>query len=386
MNNCRRHIAPWMFAALLLASLFMGCERKDLYLAQRGTLSVDVSVYDIQLELLWGADWQTRWQYRWDESLFGPIGYTQPTGVRANVYTISQINQRVKYTTRNLPKQGGKVSLTTNTTYDMVFYNNDTEYILFATDDSTYYYATTRGNVRAPYTRGYSNYNQPDQLFGTYLHDLYVTDDPDAYVVEEAADGSLIYVFNVEASLTPYTYIYLCQVMLLNNKDDNGLRVQGAEGLTVSGLAGGVDLFTRTTDSTHIVAITQEDVKPLQEDRSLTLPDGTTSEGDIFAARLMTWGLPGIDPLERSRTRVPIVTDDSTTIALGLKLRNGSVYSVERNITEQIKQYPAGGIITVVIDAAEIPDSIIGGKPKPGGGFDASVDDWENEIEADIII
>lgn len=386
MNNCRRHIAPWMFATLLLASLFMGCERKDLYLAQRGTLSIDVSVYDIQLDLLWGVDWQTKWQYRWDESLYGPIGYTQPTGVRANVYTISQINQRVKYTTRNLPKQGGKVSLTTNTTYDMVFYNNDTEYILFATDDSTYYYATTRGNVRSPYTRGYSNYNQPDQLFGTYLHDLYVTDDPDAYEVEQASDGSFIYVYNVEASLTPYTYIYLCQVMLLNNKDDNGLRVQGAEGLTVSGLAGGVDLFTRTTDSIHIVAITQDDVKPLQEDRRLTLPDGTTSQGDIFAARLLTWGLPGIDPLERSRTRVPIISDDSTTIALGLKLRNGSVYSVERNITEQIKQYPAGGIITVVIDAAEIPDSIIGGKPKPGGGFDASVDNWENEIEADIII
>jgi subtilisin family serine protease len=30
--------------------------------------------------------------------------------------------------------------------------------------------------------------------------------------------------------------------------------------------------------------------------------------------------------------------------------------------------------------------SIIGGKPQAGGGFDASVDNWENEIEADITI
>lgn len=386
MNNCRRHIAPWMFATLLLASLFMGCERKDLYLAQRGTLSIDVSVYDIQLDLLWGVDWQTKWQYRWDESLYGPIGYTQPTGVRANVYTINQINQRVKYTTRNLPKHGGKVSLTTNTTYDMVFYNNDTEYILFATDDSTYYYATTRGNSRAPYTRSFANYNQPDQLFGTYMHDLYVTDDPEAYEKEVMADGSILYVFDVDASLTPYTYIYLCQVMLLNNEDEMGTRVNGAEGLTLSGLAGGVDLFTRMTDSTHIVAITQEDVKPLQEDRSFTLPDGTTSEGDIFAARVMTWGIPGVDPLEHTFTRQPIQTNNPINMAVGLKLRNGSVYTIETDVTEQLKQSPAGGIITVVIDAAEIPDSIIGGKPKPGGGFDASVDNWENEIEADIII
>lgn len=386
MRRISRHIAPWMLVALLLTSLFTGCERKDLYLAQRGTLSIDVSVYDIQLDLLWGVDWQTKWQYRWDESLFGPIGYTEPTGVRANVYAINQINQRVKYTTRNLPKTGGQVSLTTNSTYDMVFYNNDTEYILFATDDSTYYYATTRGNSRAPYTRSYDNYNQPDQLFGSYLNDLYVTDDPDAYEIHENSDGSILYVFNVDATLDPYTYIYLCQVMILNNKDEMGLRIQGAEGLTISGLAGGVDLFTRTTDSTHIVAVTQDDIKPMQEDRRLTLPDGSTIVGDIFAARIMTWGVPGVDPLERSRTRVPILTKDSTNIAVGLKLRNGTVYSVEQNITEQIKQYPAGGVLTIVIDAAEIPDSIIGAKPKPGGGFDASVDDWENEIEADIII
>ena len=85
MRRISRHIAPWMLVALLLTSLFTGCERKDLYLAQRGTLSIDVSVYDIQLDMMWGADWQTKWQYLWDESLFGPIGYTEPSGVRANV-------------------------------------------------------------------------------------------------------------------------------------------------------------------------------------------------------------------------------------------------------------------------------------------------------------
>lgn len=384
MNRHHRHIAPWVFVALLLTSIITGCQRKDLYLAQRGMLSIDVSVYDIQLDLLWGVDWQTKWQYLWDESLYGPIGYTEPTGVRANVYAINEASQRIKYTTRNLPKEGGQVSLTTNQTYDMVFFNNDTEYILFSTDDSTYYYATTRGNTKASYTRSYANYNQPDQLFGTYLHDLYVTDDPEAYQVETTPDGSLIYVFDVEASLTPYTYIYLCQVMLLNNEDDAGKRINGAEGVTISGLAGGVDLFTRTTDSTHIVAITQDDIKPLQENRDLTLPNGTNVEADIFATRIMTWGLPGINPMEHTRT--PILTKDSVHMAVGLKLRNGTVYPLQQNITEQMQQHPTGGVITLIIDAAEIPDSIIGEKPKPGGGFDASVDNWENEIEADIVI
>lgn len=375
-----------MLVALLPMGLFTSCERKDLYLAQRGLLNVDVSVYDFQLEVLWGADWQTRWQYLWDESLYGPVGYTHPTGVRANVYTVNQINQRVKYTTRNLPKNGGQVSLATNSSYDLMFFNNDTEYILFSTDDSSFFYATTRSNVRAAYPEEYTHFNQPDQLFGAYLHDLYVTDDPDDYEKVVKEDGTVYYVYEIEATLEPYTYIYLCQVMLLNNKDKAGLRITGAEEIAVSGLSGGMDLFTRTTNASNIVAISQEDVKPLQEDRNLTLPDGTQTQGDIFAARIMTWGLPGVNPMERLLTRGDIELNNRVNMYIGLKLRNGSTYVMEKDITDQLKKYPAGGIVTIVIDASEIPDDVIGEKPKPGGGFDASVDEWENEINADIII
>ena len=386
MRTLRRHIAPIALVMLFIATVIAGCQRKPLYLAQRGTLDVDVSVYDIQLDLLWGVDWKVEWQYLWDESIYGPIGYTEPAGVRANVYTISEDNLRSKYTTRNFSPDGGRVSLTTRALYDMIFYNNDTEYILFSTDESTYYYATTRSNTRTPYTRSYSHYNQPDQLFGAYIRDLYVSEDPDDYTIEFDKENNPIYVYKVSADLTPHTFIYLCQVMLLNNVDDKGLRVTGAEGITASGLAGGVDLFTRITDSLNLVAITQEDVKPMLKDRELRLPDGTMTRGDIFAARFMTWGLPGIDPLEEIKTRRVINPQDSLQLGIGLKLRNGAVYPIERNVTEQMKRRPAGGIITVVIDAAAIPDSIIGSKPQAGGGFDASVDNWQNEIESNITI
>ena len=204
MNRFYRHIAFWMLVVLLPMSFFTSCERKDLYLAQRGMLNVDVSVYDFRLDVLWGVDWQTRWQYLWDESLFGTVGYTTPTGVRANVYTINQINERVKYTTRNLSNRGGRVSLTTNTTYDLIFHNNDTEYILFSTDDSSYLYATTRSDVRSAYSEEYAHYNQPDQLFGAFLKELYVTDDPEEYERMEDEDG-YYYVYEIEAALEPYT-------------------------------------------------------------------------------------------------------------------------------------------------------------------------------------
>lgn len=61
MKPLTRHIAPWTFVALLLTSLVTGCYRKPLYVAQRGMLNIDVSVYDIQLDLLWGIDWKTEW-------------------------------------------------------------------------------------------------------------------------------------------------------------------------------------------------------------------------------------------------------------------------------------------------------------------------------------
>lgn len=387
MKKIARHIVPLMLAMILVVTALTSCERKELYLAQRGTLNIDVSVYDIQLDLLWGLEWKAEWQYLWDESLYGPVGYTEPSGIRANVYTINEGRQREKYTTRNFGNNGGRVSLTTRQTYDMVFYNNDTEYILFSTDENNaYYHATTRSNAKSAYSRAYAHYNQPDQLFGTFLQDLYVTEDPDAYEMHYDADGEPYYVFDVNASLTPYTFIYLCQVMLLNNDDDAGKRVTGCEGISLNGMAGGVDLFTRITDSDNRVSITQEEVRPMQTERTLQLPDGTEATGDIFAARILTWGMPGIDPLENSRTRNETQPTDSIYAGIGLKLRNGNVYSIERNITEQIKKRPAGGVITLIVNTTEIPDSIIGGKPKPGGGFDASVEGWGNEIDADIII
>jgi hypothetical protein len=67
-------------------------------------------------------------------------------------------------------------------------------------------------------------------------------------------------------------------------------------------------------------------------------------------------------------------------------LRNGNVYSIEKDITDQMRKRPSGGVITIVIDAAELPENVVGEKPKPGGGFDASVENWENEIEEEIII
>ena len=48
---------------------------------------------------------------------------------------------------------------------------------------------------------------------------------------------------------------------------------------------------------------------------------------------------------------------------------------------------PTGGIITIYIDGAEIPQELLDKKQETtGGGFNASVEDWSNEVNAEVTI
>ena len=385
MQRLRRHIAPITLVMIFIATMVVGCHRKPLYLAQRGNVSFTTAVIDIHLDFLWGEHWEEDLQYPWNEQEHGVLGYTEPWGIRSIVYLLDEEKRRNEYLSRNMSKEGGRVNIVTKEYYDMLFYNNDTEYIILTTDKSTYYEATTRSNTKASYTRSYDGHNQPDQLFGTLLSDVYISDDPEDYVMEYAEDGSMLQVYRIDATLSPYTLIYLYQIIILNNNDAEGARVTGAEGITANGLASSVDLFTRATDTT-VISLTQNDVKPIVANQWLHLPDGHDTIGDIFAARIQTWGLPGITPIQEVTRGAGVEPADSTFVGVGLTLRSGYTYVMQKNVTEQMKERPGGGVITLVIDAAkEIPDTLIYNSA-PNDGFGASVNAWGNGIEADFTI
>ena len=385
MRISSRHITPIAIVMIFIATMLVGCHRKPLYLAQRGNMSLTTAIIDIHLDFLWGEHWEKELQYPWREEEHGVLGYTEPWGIRSIIYLLDEEKRRSEYLSRNMTKEGGRVNIATKEHYDMLFYNNDTEYIILSTDKSTYYDATTRSNTKASYTRSYNGHNQPDQLFGTLLSDVYISDDPQDYVMEYADDGSVLQVYRINATLSPYTLIYLYQIVVLNNNDAGGARVTGAEGITANGLARSVDLFTRTTDTTAI-SLTQNDVKPIVSNRWLHLPDGRDTIGDIFAARIQTWGLPGITPIKAITRRTRVESTDSTFVGVGLTLRSGYTYVMEKNVTDQMKERPGGGVITLVIDASkEIPDTLIN-RPAPDDGFKATVNQWSNGIEADFTI
>ena len=386
MQRLRRHIAPIVLVMMVIATMLASCCRKPLYLAQRGNVSFTTAVIDIHLDFLWGEHWKEDLQYPWNEQEHGVLGYTEPWGIRSIVYLLDEEKRRTEYLTRNMSKEGGRVNIATKEHYDMLFYNNDTEYIILPTDGSTYYDATTRSNSRTSYTRTYDGYNQPDQLFGTLLNDIYISDDADDYEMEYSEDGSLLHVYRINATLRPYTLIYLYQVIVLNNNDKEGARITGAQGITANGLARGVSLFTRTTD-TKAISLTQDDVNPMVTNQRVHLPGGHDTIGAIFAARMQTLWLPGITPILEVTRGGEVEPIDSTFVGVGLTLRSGYTYVMQKNVTEQMKERPGGGVITLVIDAAkEIPDTLINRPAPDDDGFNATVSQWGNGIEADFTI
>lgn len=382
------------------------CERKDLYLRVDG-VDISVEMYDIHLNLLWGIEWQTEWQYTWNESAadFGTIGYTKPEIIKGTIYNVdTYTGKRYSSFFKIFDSNGGRVTLTAGSTYDMLFYNFGTEYTSFyQSDDFETYTASTRMSSMTSWirtraesetsemsdtTKNYVNYNQPDELFGSLAENLSINEDPSVYEKEYDEYGNVSYIYKVDAALRPYSFIYMYQVIILNNNlDGNGNYITGSQGFTITGLAQGVDLFTRKTFN-NTISVSTEEVKAMQNHDNVRLADGSTVDNaDIMAARILTWGLPGIVPIETTKAGTRAVELDKNFIGIGLSLRNGYTYTITKDITEQMHQKPAGGVITIYIDAAEIPQEIIDQRPQStGGGFNANVEDWANEVNAEITI
>ena len=401
-------ILKLQFAAVIIASMIMatvvsGCERKDLYL-RVDQAEISIAIYDIQLELLWRATWRTELNYEW-LAKYGPMGYPEkPDLVKGIIYDVDTIeHKRTSYFSSIFSSTGGRVSLKTRSTYNMMFYNFGTEWISFQQDeDYEHYYATTRTSSQTPWTRtksesndsempenqkNYIDVNQPDPIFGVLTDDLYVSEDPGDYVKEFNEDGLPVYIYKIDCVLDPYVFIYIFQFIVTNNYDENGQIITGARGMTVTGLSQGVEMFSRKT-FTNTVSITTEDIKDLQHHTDITLPDKTESfEGDIFVSRVLTWGLPGINPMEKTLNNEPAEVLDNNYVGVGLRLRNGYTYTITRDITEQMHNRPTGGIITILIDGSTVPKEYLEKKTETGGGgFNATVQDWKNEVHAEITI
>ena len=325
-------------------TLFASCdENKDNDLEVVDSVRLSVSFKNPDLDLLWGEDWKTDWQYDWDSSdtTYGTLGYSTPEIFKGTIYNLdANTGKRYSNFFKLFGLNENPATLPSGGKYDMLLYNTDTENIIFqASDDFEKYTASTTITPFGFDSLGvaYKHLDEPDELLGALVTGVDLS--------KPSTDS-----MEIDVELNPYSIIYLIQVVILNNDDDQEMQAIGASGITITGLSQGVDLFTRKTFDKTIL-ITTEDIKPLQNHANVRLEDGTVVENaDILAARMLTWGLPGINPMEPTKYGSKAAVVNQNFIGIEVTLRNGRPYTVSYEITEQLRNKPAGGVLTVSVD------------------------------------
>lgn len=333
-----------LLPAVFALALFVSCdETADNDLEVVDSVRLSVSFKNPDLDLLWGENWKTEWQYDWDSSdtTYGTLGYSTPEIFKGTIYNLdANTGKRYSNFFKLFGLNENPATLPSGGKYDMLLYNTDTENIIFqASDDFEKYTASTTITPFGFDSLGgaYKHLDEPDELLGALVTGVDLS--------KPSTDS-----MEIDVDLNPFSIIYLIQVVILNNDDDQEMQAIGASGITITGLSQGVDLFTRKTFDKTIL-ITTEDIKPLQNHANVRLEDGTVVENaDILAARMLTWGLPGINPMAPTKNGSKAAVGNQNFIGIDFTLRNGRHYTVSYEITEQLRNKPAGGVLTVCID------------------------------------
>jgi hypothetical protein len=270
---------------------------------------------------------------------------TKPTGLRVVNYNEDGTNHNL----HNIKPDGGVVTLYEGLN-DILFYNNDTEYIIFSRSgtDATMR-ATTRTITRTDYVasafavEGERLVPPPDMLFANYVED---------YLPEKVVDPTPF-----EITLQPLVFTYKIRFEFAD-----GIEYASSASATLSGMAGDVELNTGKTS--------EESVTIQIDDLDIVYTNDAKDEGYIRAI-VKSFGAPAFP-----HPNYPTRTDVTNGLKLEVRLRNNKVVPFDLDVTDQIKLQPHGGVIIVkdlVIDRNVAVEG--------SGGFVPEVDDWGEEVE-----
>lgn len=305
------------------------------------------------------AEYDTEWyipitpRINWDKDFPTTLGVDRailrpqiPSGLRIVSYP-----DEGEIRTFNLPAHGGEINLHSLSSH-LLFYNNDTEYIIInpqaGFDNVT---ATTRQNSSSTY-KGNSAvgtvetpqpiYSAPDMLFRAAIEDY------------DAETEDSLRVINIQLVPAVYTYV-------IHFAFDAGTEyIQKATG-AVTGMSKGVFLNNGKPIPSEMVTVLYE----------------CQPEDDGYTGIVKTFGLPDYDDEGK-----PLYPDRRYGITLQAYLRNGKLLIFDFDISSQMQVQPEGGII--MVSGLSISD--IDGKPDGGNGaFDVDVNPWGPSDDIDIM-
>lgn len=331
--------------AALAALALSSCQHKELcYNHDEHALR-----YHVQINADYRFEWEehctagyTNWSESWPQSYtpYDELRPGKPEGLRVINFT-SDGSSHIT----NLPPDGGVVMLSEGSN-DLLFYNNDTEYILFTDMEK---FATTRATTR---TRTRSTYlgnpfdsktdeeetvNPPDMLYGNFRAE---------YTPEKLEKPAPI-----DVTMHPLVFTYKVRFEF-----ESGLKYVAIARGALSGMAKSVNLATGTTS---------DEVATVLYDCELT----------DFGARAFvnSFGAPGYPNGNYTKG------DGSFGLNLEVRLRNGNIKTFDFDVTDQVRAQPHGGVI--VVTGIVIPDD----EGMAGSGaFDVEVNDWGEYEDIEI--
>lgn len=376
---------------VLACPVSISCIEPTLHLPAEEVL-VEVPTVITDIEVVWNLDidWQTSWHYGWDaddERQWGKVEYPIPTNYEVRRYYLgdkpgvphSSVDAFTIYANRfRRSYQFGY--------YDLLLWSNidsedGTQVVTIDESDLDAVKATTtatRGMTRLPNSVASSDetrskvvtglYNQPEIFYSTFPRDVFISRSKEDYDYYDEAEQCWVKQINCE--LTPMVYIYLVQVILLNN---NGVVTGTSGNAAVSAFTASTNVNTGHTDDNPAIVYFNTRYKP-----NLSYQG---QPADIIGARLTTYGLCDMASYvdapdhiyDGSRKDLP------NYLMVDLRFGNGAEKTMQFDVTDQCRKQAHGGIITVVVDCAEID---VPEKPESGSGslFVPTIDDYEEVI------
>jgi hypothetical protein len=322
-----------ILSALMLVAGLTACEHKALCEDHRE----HAHKYHIKIVADYRYDWEEYgekdWEENWPENYlpYDDLRPGKPSGLRVVNY-----NEDGDFNLHNIKPEGGVVMLYEGVN-DLLFYNNDTEYIIFSrSGDGGELRATTRTRSRATYMDStYTNEGEklvapPDMLYANVYND---------YVAEKVVDPT-----EVKVTLQPLVFTYKIRYEFAE-----GLKYVSMASGELSGMAKDVELHTGETSQESVII-------------------GYDCEVTEYGVRALvkSFGVPAYP-----HPNYPTRTEVKHGLNLRVIMRNGQTKNFNFDVTDQIKAQPHGGVI-VVKDIVIKDDEGTQGS----GGFDVEVDDW----------
>lgn len=297
----------------------------------------------------WERDYGTTLPSVWDEGYFG-FGYDDlKPGIPEWINLVKYMDD-LPDGEHYLSPSGGDVVLMEEGERSFLFYNGDTEYIIFS-DIASLNDARASASPRSRASIGYilerhpnvRSANPPDLLYSAFVKSV-----PHINVHETMP---------MPVKMQPLVYTYVVRYEF-----EYGLEhVKYARG-ALAGMAESVYLRDGRTSDESVIVLYDCEMKPYG-----------------CEARVRSFGVPGF-PDEYYGRLSEETKDRPFTLNLEVMLTNGRTLEFNYDVADQLKNQPRGGVIVVKGIRVEDDES---GPPMSGGGFNVDLSGW-GHVDVDL--